>query len=447
MKSLIGSIRIPGLALVFLLSLITPAAALSQQPISYGQCVTDTLTAGDPVHRYFFLGSADELITARMVSSWNNAPRFEVYDQGGNLLRVVSASSSTQSIRLDTLRLPGTGMYWIWVMDNDGLQFGRYDFYLQRTGNPLGAEMMVYGETKVDTVRTRAAMKPYLFNGTAGEVVTVRMASEWGTYPRIEVYSPQGVRIGGASASHGAGSPVPWIRIDTVGIHETGTYSVWAMDNDGLDYGSFQLYIQRTADPVGARPIAFGETLLDTIRTRASMKSFVFQGFAGKVITIRMVSSWSTYPQFELYSPAGMLLRRVTGGNSIRLDTFRLQSSGAHAILAMDDDGLTLGNFSLTLLDFPALWAGSVDSSWHNPANWSPPVVPGLGDSAIITVGFRPPVVYVPHPEVAVGSLFIMPGGMLTVAGSVPRFRVQDVAQLSGPVVLDPEDTLVISSP
>ncbi|MGA9115669.1 MAG: FlgD immunoglobulin-like domain containing protein, partial [Bacteroidota bacterium] len=42
---------------------------------------------------------------------------------------------------------------------------------------------------------------------------------------------------------------------------------------------------------------------------------------------------------------------------------------------------------------------------------------------------------------------FIMPGGMLTVAGSVPRFRVQDVAQLSGPVVLDPEDTLVISSP
>ncbi|MGA9115668.1 MAG: hypothetical protein WB626_02725, partial [Bacteroidota bacterium] len=329
MKSLIGSIRVPGLALVFVLYLIAPASVLAQRPITYGQCVRDSITQTDPIHRYFFPGNAGEVITVRMVASWVSG-RLEIYDQGGTLLWWGSGWYST---RLDTLRLAGTGTYWIWVMDQNGWNHGRYD-----------------------------------------------------------------------------------------------------------------LFLQRTASPVGARSIAFGQTLLDTIQTPGSMRSFVFPGFAGKVITIRMVSSWQ-YPQFEIYDPGGMLLQRVSGYYSARLDTFRLHADGIHAILTMDANGWALGDFNLTLLDFPIVWYGAADSSWENPANWFPRVVPTVLDSAVITPVSRSPVVSVPHPEVAVGSLFIMPGGMLTVAGSVPRFRVQDVAQLSGPVVLDPEDTLVISSP
>lgn len=69
-------------------------------------------------------------------------------------------------------------------------------------------------------------------------------------------------------------------------------------------------------------------------------------------------------------------------------------------------------------------WAGSQDSSWNNPANWIPVGLPLPGDSVVVPLSSRPPVIYIPQQQIVIGALTIQSGGKLSVTDSLKRFAI-----------------------
>lgn len=310
-----------------------PAGA---RAISYGQTVQDTLTARAEIRAYAFSGTAGEVITAFLAGTWNPVPRMEIYDPAGGLRKRLDG----QSARADTVHLPTSGTYAILVMDNDGQQTGNYGLHIQRIVNPAGAPLMVYGQTRQDTLTARSQIKAYTFAGSAGEVVTALLAGSWATVPRLELYDP----AGGLRKRMDAQS----IRMDTVRLVDTGVYTLLVLDSDGQQTGNYGLHLQRITGPVGAPVLNYGQTLQDTLTVRSDINAYTFSGTAGDVITALLAGNWTGIPRLELYDPAGVLRKRLDA-QSIRADTLHLTGTGSYTLLVLDSDGQQTGNYGLSL--------------------------------------------------------------------------------------------------
>jgi photosystem II stability/assembly factor-like uncharacterized protein len=89
-------------------------------------------------------------------------------------------------------------------------------------------------------------------------------------------------------------------------------------------------------------------------------------------------------------------------------------------------------------------WTGVIDSSWFNPANWSPAGVPGLGDSVTIMSAPNPCVLDRNQFLVAIASLSVNWGASLTVTDSVSRFVVAANVYIGGTMVIPPNGTTQI---
>jgi DUF971 family protein len=424
---------------------------MAQTPIVYGDVVKDSITSNGQINIYIFAGSAGDVITVRMTANWGNRPQFELYAPDASLLTRVTAGglSGSLSLRLDTLRLKTTGTYALLVMDDDGLNTGIYTMVCQRIVNPVGSSTITYGQVVRDTLRSQAMIKAYTLAGSAGEIITIRMTASWGNRPQFELYNSDGTLVTRVIAGGLSGSLS--VRLDTLRLIRTGTYSLFVLDDDGLDKGSYTIFCQRTVNPVGGRQISHLQNIKDTLANKAEIKAYWFRGTTNEIISILMTASWGNRPQFELYTPDGNLLTRVTAGGlsgsfSLRLDTLRLKTTGTYSLFAMDDDGIDIGNFTLNLVRLTRAWLGSVDSSWNTASNWYPNGVPTPGDSVVIGSPFRNPIIVVPQNQVTVGALTIGVAGSLTVTQNVPRFQVADVATVNGTLALAPTDTFSVQT-
>ncbi len=105
-----------------------------------------------------------------------------------------------------------------------------------------------------------------------------------------------------------------------------------------------------------------------------------------------------------------------------------------------DDDGgtdrgavwvLYLNDGSLNLVA-SATWTGNTDSDWTDPSNWSSGVVPTSTISAIIPDRPNDPVISISGQEC--DSLWIRPGGTLSVSAGMDSLSVSGGATVSGPI-------------
>ncbi len=239
-----AAIPIAILVLLFASSARTQTTRL----ISYGDCVDSTIATAGQINQYRFVGDSNDVIIVRMVASWINGPRIDVFDPLGNLLVSKSGSPNWNSTRIDTLRLIRAGTHTINARDV-ALQTGTYGLSLQRTKNPGLGRAISYGQTIRDSIRVRSCIKAYTFGGLTGEIVIVRLDANWLNGPQLELYDQAGRRIFAV-----AGSP-NWnsIRIDTLTLSSSGSFTLLAIDASGQGTGNYDLYIQRTFTPGNAR--------------------------------------------------------------------------------------------------------------------------------------------------------------------------------------------------
>ena len=106
-------------------------------------------------------------------------------------------------------------------------------------------------------------------------------------------------------------------------------------------------------------------------------------------------------------------------------------------IYVVGDEGLVMVA-SLSPLSARA-WTGLVDSSWNNPANWTPGGIPLPGDSVIIpgTLNYQP-VIFQNQDQIVVSWLRIGSGATLTVTGSLKRLTVMRDIIINGTMKVQP---------
>jgi uncharacterized protein YdeI (BOF family) len=327
------------------LSLQRTLEPLNAQAISYGESLAASIDKQAEMDAYVFEGRSGDIVVVRMrFDNPANDPQLELYDPAGKLVSRAAATNSL--VRLDTVKLQATGSYTLLAMEKEGDQAGTYDLSLQRTLEPLNAQAISYGESLAASIDKQAEMDAYVFEGRSGDIVVVRMRFDNpANDPQLELYDPAGKLVSRAAATNSL------VRLDTVKLQATGSYTLLAMEKEGDQAGTYGLSLQRTLEPLNAQAISYGESLAASIDKQAEMDAYVFEGRSGDIVVVRMrFDNPANDPQLELYDPAGKLVSRAAATNSlVRLDTVKLQATGSYTLLAMEKEGDQAGTYGLSL--------------------------------------------------------------------------------------------------
>lgn len=256
---------------------------------------------------------ATEFAVERSVSSGLHTLRVEYYEHGG----YATARLSWQ--RQESAADP-----------DDGRTIG-FDFGLDGTVNPTGDR------------------DDYHFEGSAGQVVTVRMDkrdSNLDSY--IGLYSPDGSLLG--QDDDGADGVNSRLSIE---LQQNGRHKIIA-HGYGDSTGGYRLTITResTSDADDNRWISFGDSLEGTVTPNDDRDWYFFSGIAGRVIGIRMDKIDSGLDSLlELYDSSGNMIAHNDDGSSDRnaMLVHALPHSGVYRILARSWSIESSGRYNLSL--------------------------------------------------------------------------------------------------
>ncbi|MEE8347118.1 MAG: hypothetical protein V3S20_07210, partial [Dehalococcoidia bacterium] len=336
MRSL-RSALLGGLALVLLAALAigggdgasgasAPVAAVPVCPatISFGETITCSINAGEQDF-YTFAASAGDIALVRLAMGVS-APEIQLSGPGASE-PICSATAFANIAEISSCTLPSDGTYTIRVSSWVSTVGGGYNLHLQRLNGPANATPISYGDTASGSIDPSAEMDAYTFNGSAGDIVLVRMWS-WG--PVVRLYTASGTEL--ARDQGGVGSSFAHVLDYT--LPSDGTYTVLAGRWISTVGGVYSLHLQRVNNPANATPISYGDTASGTINPRAEMDAYTFTGSAGDIVLVRM---WSWAPEVWLYDEDGSYLTGAKGGvgsSFAHVLDYTLPSDGTYTILA-----------------------------------------------------------------------------------------------------------------
>jgi hypothetical protein len=217
---------------IHLQRITTPAQS---RLLTYGQTLQDTVRSRSQIKAYMLTGAASDIVTVLIATSWNFGPQLEIYSPQGRLVRRIYAGSGF-SIRLDTMTLGSSGIYSIFVLDNDGQQTGDFGMHLQRTNQPSPRRPLIPLQTVPDTLKERAQINAYSICAFVNDVITIRMPASWNFGAQLELYSPVGVLLQRVYAGSGFTA-----MIDAYRVSSNGSHTLFALDNDGQQIGTYTI--------------------------------------------------------------------------------------------------------------------------------------------------------------------------------------------------------------
>jgi hypothetical protein len=211
------------LGVVFLL----PFTVYSQTPINCGEAVSGSISPAGEQDSYTFDASANDVITIRVRKiSGSLIAYLELYNPSGGLI----TSAAGQIDRT----LTETGTHRIVVRDQNNTNTGDYVLLWQRMNNPCNATAVDCGQVATGSIGTGLTPPPWKFHTftvSANDAVTIRVAKTSGTFsPNIELYNPNGTRIGGPHT----------VKIDAA-LTVAGQYTILVRDGSYLNTGDYLL--------------------------------------------------------------------------------------------------------------------------------------------------------------------------------------------------------------
>jgi RHS repeat-associated protein len=203
---------------------------------------------------YRLEADAGDVLRLQLNSTSSLTPHVQVRNSAGTFIASTPVDNfdNHKTADLRTL-LDEEGVYYLWVDDNwsrfTGNQFGGYNFSLENVSNSATATLFPFGSQISETLNPGSDLDNFTFNGTAGDVVRLRMASTSNINPRLELYDGAGnlVEFNGSSTfdTHKTA------QIQTE-LNETGNYTILASDyrKDQVgffsnDIGGYDLEIAR----------------------------------------------------------------------------------------------------------------------------------------------------------------------------------------------------------
>jgi hypothetical protein len=202
--------------------------------LGYAAPVTGTLPASWSRYEWVFEGREGQVVNVAMRAADDVLDCYlELYGPEGAFLTDDDDSGVGYDALIEYYTLPADGAYSVVTRGGEFGATGTYTLALQQ------AQRVVQG-TLVYSDVVSAALKPgtrhhWLFDGEAGDVVSISMAGELDTY--LELFAPNGVRVA-FDDDGGSGSDA---AITAFELPLSGTYRVIARGHDDEDVGEYKL--------------------------------------------------------------------------------------------------------------------------------------------------------------------------------------------------------------
>jgi RHS repeat-associated protein len=265
--------------------------------------------------------------------------------------RPVVTSASATSIESEVP--PDTGSGSLSVTTPDGTDSA--DFFIPPPG-VAASEVDWTGRTEIGATKTVATgsadkMALVVFDGVAGQRVSLEVTANSYADACYSVYKPNNSRLAGVSCISAAG-----FILGPFTLPRTGSYTV-LIDLAGSGSLSFKLHEVPPDVADSFTPTAEGATKTVTTTTPGQKARVTFSGSAGQRISLKAVSAMSNVAEVDLLKPDGSTLfgsHLVAGAETTQfMDTIELPTSGSYTFLVSPGANAT-GSMTLTAYDVPA---------------------------------------------------------------------------------------------
>ena len=200
--------------------------------VQYGDHVNGTIPHQSLYRTYTFSGTVGDPVYLRLKTSWPFSGQIRVYAPNGTMIASPEGQYGTEL----TMILPVTGTFTLLVGDSGGDNTGTYDLYLQRTKNPGNTVLISYSDNVNGIIPHRALYDTYVFSGSAGDMIYLRLKTSWPFSGQIRLYAPNGTLISSPEGQSGT-------ELTTI-LPVTGTYTLLVGDSGGDNTGTYNLYLQ-----------------------------------------------------------------------------------------------------------------------------------------------------------------------------------------------------------
>ncbi|MBN1179269.1 MAG: PPC domain-containing protein, partial [Anaerolineae bacterium] len=319
--------------------------AEAAQVIEYGEIVSGRIESGEQ-DWWEFEGQAVDAIRISMVGLGDFSDTYlELYDDGDMWLTSDDDSGEGLFADIRGFVLPETGTYRI-AARGYGDRGGEYELTLERF-EAAAERTIAYGETQTGELSHDVPEEYWSFEGNAGDAVSISMVGLGAlsdTY--LELYDSSG---GWLTSDDDSGDGLSAF-IGGFILPETGTYRILARPYSAGE-GMYELTLELTV--IEEHTIAYGETASAELTTDSPQAHWSFEGNAGDIVSISMVSPDGYMDTFlELYDPNGNLLAQDddSGGDlSALIGNVVLPESGTYRIVARTYGG-GVGVYDLSLI-------------------------------------------------------------------------------------------------
>ena len=274
--------------------------------------------------------------------------RYELYDPNGNL---ISQGGNGGWVRYRSGKLSKSGGYILLIMDNGGDEVGVYDFILTKTNRPTQAKEIPLGEVVAGKIDDLQGIAVYTFPLAANDIILFQARGE--IHTRYEFYNPDGELL----SEGGAGG---WVRYRSGKLSKAGMHTLFVMDHDGDNTGSFNLFLTKTNRPTQAKEIPLGEVVAGKIDDLQGIAVYTFPLAANDIILFQ--ARGEIHTRYEFYNPDGELLSEGGAGGWVRCRSGKLSKTGMHTLFIMDHDGDNTGS-----VDFIVQQVNAPSNSFNLP--------------------------------------------------------------------------------
>ena len=338
--------------IIFILCLISQITTLFYHkasatitPIDCTGDVFGSLSVFGEQDTFSFNGIAGERFIIRMSEGSNTAlePHIILLAPGGS--QIAQFDDFTEA-RIDIPNAPATGEYLIIASDEGNDDLNSYGLALQIVKSDCATAISDCSADLNSFLSGTAAMNAYQFDANAGERIIIRMAegSNTSLEPQMELYAPDGTKIGEHSAFTEA-------RIDVASTPSSGTYILVTMDEEGQDFNSYGLSLQIVKPECTISITNCSADLNGSLSGVAAMNAYQFEANAGERIIIRMAEGSNTAlePQMELYAPNGTKIGEHDAFTIARVDVLSAPETGTFILVVMDEEGQDFNSYGLSL--------------------------------------------------------------------------------------------------
>lgn len=329
--------------------------------LSYGESATGTITQANYEYEFSFVGTASEIINITMqATSGDLDPLLILYGPSGDVLSFnddINTALGNYDSSL-TFRLPQDGEYTILATRFDGeggISSGGFILNL-RSGDVESETITIrYGDSVVGQIDAVLYEQHYIFEGSAGDVVTIEMtATSSDLDPYLMLYGPDNEQlIVNDDIDIGQGNFNA--RITRYSLPQDGLYTIVATRFDGafgVSTGDYVLTFSNAAgvvrEPVGgsvealttaAAQIRYGETVTGRIDSTHLEDRYVFQAEVGDVVTIVMNTTNGNLDTYlSVLNAAGVEVafndNHVRGATQDSRISLKIREAGTYTIVA-----------------------------------------------------------------------------------------------------------------